>query len=70
MSVTAAAQADPLSIQELQNRASSAFSGSKSALEPAIENVPPQWSARRQLAFFLGAGAICWMLVLAPVLFL
>jgi hypothetical protein len=68
MSVMAAAQADPLSIQELQNRVSSAFSGSKSALEPAIENVPPEWSARRQLAFFSRRRR--GFLVLAPVLFL
>jgi hypothetical protein len=62
----------PLGIRELQNRAASALSAPESIFESVPDaittGVAKQWSARRQIAFFLGAGALCWMLILAPVL--
>ena len=60
----------PLGIRELQNRAASALSAPESILESVsiTQSVIKQWSARRQMAFFLGAGTLCWMLILAPVL--
>ena len=65
MSAGKSTEAGPLGIRELQDRAASALSASESL--PGIALKP--WSARRQLAFFLAAGSVCWMLILASVLF-
>ncbi len=69
MSAGTSTEAGPLGIWELQDRAASALSASESLPDIAMEIALKPWSARRQLAFFLAAGSVCWMLILAPVLF-
>jgi hypothetical protein len=68
MSVTATPDSGPLGARELQNRVASALSAPDGISDLGMEDAITPWSARRQLVFFLGAGALCWMLILAPML--
>ncbi len=67
MSTTVTPDGESLGIRELQDRAASALSAPDASPDADLKDVITPWSARRQLGFFLGAGALCWMLILAPV---
>lgn len=55
-------------VRELQNRVASALSAPDASSAIDMEDAITPWPARRQLGFFLGAGALCWVLILAPVI--
>lgn len=58
----------PLGVRELQDRVASALSAPDASSAIDTEDAITPWSARRQLGFILGAGALCWMVILAPVI--
>jgi hypothetical protein len=62
ISAVSAAESGSLGVRDLQNRAASALTGS----DPAMADDFTPWSARRQLAFIVGACTLCWGLILAP----
>ena len=68
MPATTTSESGLLGARELQNRVASALSAANPSAEHGIEDAITPWSARRQLGFLLGAGALCWMLILVPVL--
>lgn len=68
ISAASVGQNEPQGVRGLQDRAISAFSTPVTDSDPASEVVFSPWSPRRQLACFLGAGALCWMVILAPAL--
>ena len=68
MSATAGSDSESSGVRAMQDRVASALSAPDASLDIGKEDVITAWSARRQLGFFLGAGALCWMLILAPAI--
>ena len=68
MSATPSSDNALVGVRELQDRVASALSTPDSLSGIGVEEAITPWSARRRLGFFLGAGALCWMLILAPAL--